>query len=108
MASGVAAARFLMMSASAYTGEPSGWYDQGSLSAMTCSPALLRLAGGHYSKRSKGAAPTEVSAVADTIGQLLVTIGADRPPGARGYEDVVSQPRSVLNIFISVGRVAIV
>jgi hypothetical protein len=36
---GVIAARFLMMSASEYTGEPSGWYDQGSLSVMTC-PSL--------------------------------------------------------------------
>jgi hypothetical protein len=34
MAAGVAAARFLMMSASAYTGDPSGWYDQGSFSVM--------------------------------------------------------------------------
>ena len=25
---------------------------------------------------------------------MLVTIGADRPPGARGFEDVVSQARS--------------
>jgi len=35
IASGVMADRFLMMSASEYTGEPSTWYDQGSASIMT-------------------------------------------------------------------------
>jgi hypothetical protein len=35
IAPGVMADRFLMMSASEYTGEPSTWYDQGSASGMT-------------------------------------------------------------------------
>jgi non-ribosomal peptide synthetase component F len=38
------------------------------------------------------------AAGASDVVPLLVTIGADRPPGARGFEDVVSRPRSVQRI----------
>jgi fatty-acyl-CoA synthase len=36
------------------------------------------------------------AAGAESAVQLLVTIGSDRPPGATGYDELVSQGRSAL------------
>ncbi|HEY2264421.1 MAG TPA: AMP-binding protein, partial [Streptosporangiaceae bacterium] len=50
----------------------------------------------------------DASGARDAV-QLLVTVGADRPPGARGFDDVVSHARSVQRIEPrSAGDLAIV
>jgi hypothetical protein len=57
--------------------EPSGWYDQGSLSVLA----------GHYSKRS-----------------LNARLSADRPAGAREFEELATMDRSA-KIFLPVRTV---
>jgi len=51
----------------------------------------------------------EAAAGAESAVQLLVTIGSDRPPGATGYDELVSQGRSALKITsLAAGELAIV
>src|ERR1039458_10439011 len=93
-----------MMSASENTGEPSGWYDQGSVSVMAGSPALLQLTRGHYSKRSSTGrlrvvgglkragrqrlkAPRRRAGRQSAAGQRAARRGAGAGYAGRGHED---------------------
>jgi len=55
--------------------------------------ACQRFAGRPTLVRGKDTAAEARSAV-----PLLVTIGADRPPGATGYDELVTNARSALKI----------